>query len=500
MFFSKDRLLSPLDVIIYLSLFKFLLHLITNGQFGYHRDELYYIACGQHLDFGYVDHPPLIAFMARLWTGIFGSSLYSIRFLPAMAGAAVVFLTGLMVRELGGKRFALLTACLSVIIAPVFLSTDGLFTTNAFDQLFWAAGILLIIRILKYERPKLWLYVGLIMGLGLLNKHSMIFLVIGLAAGLLLTSRRRYFRSKYLWLGAGLALLIFAPNLIWQINNGWPTIEFLRGAEINRVTGGSYLSFITQIIFSYHPLTLPFWAGGIYFLLFSKEGKRYRMLGILFLVLIIIFSVQKSKDYYLAPALPVMWAAGAVLVERLIRNIRLKLLKPAIVSFLLIGGALLAPLSLPVLSLGKTVEYCEYMQGGLHPVYSDMLGWENMVKTVAGVYYSLPEDERDQCAIMTQNYGQAAAIDFFGPKYGLPRAISPHNSYWLWGPDDYTGRIMITVGISPEGLSRAFKAYRIADVIINDYVLPYETNQPVIIWKEPVMPLKEMWPYLKVYY
>ncbi len=497
---NKYDLISPAAIIIYLSLFKLFLHLFTNGQFGYHRDELYYIACGQHLDFGYVDHPPLIALLARFWIGVFGDSLFSVRFLPAVAGAAIVYLTGLITREFGGKTMAVITACLSVIIAPVILSTNNLFTTNVFDQLFWVISIYLMVKILKYDKPKYWIIVGLTIGMGLLNKHSVVFLIFGIILGLLLTSGRKYFQNKYLWIGAGLALLIFTPNLIWQIKHGWPTIEFLREAKINRVIGGSLLEFIKQIIFSYHPLTLPLWAAGIYFLLFSKEGKSYRPLGILFIILIVIFAAQKSKDYYLAPAFPMMWAGGAVLLERLLRKRKLKIVGPAIVGILFIGGAVLAPLSIPILPFDKTVEYCEYMQGGLHPVYADMLGWENMVKTVAGVYNSLPADEKKVCGIMTQNYGQAAAIDFFGPQYNLPNAISPHNSYWLWGPKDYTGETLITAGISPDGLSQGFESYRVADMVVNDYVMRYETNQPVIIWKNPVMPLRDMWPFIKVYY
>lgn len=499
-YLSKDRLTSPIAVALYLALFKLALHLFTNGQFGYHRDELYYMACSEHLDFGYVDHPPLIAFLARFWIGIFGNSLFSIRFLPAVAGAAIVFLTGFIVRQFGGKIFAVIMACLSVIIAPVFLSTDRLFTTNVFDQLFWTLSIFLIIKILKYDKPKYWIGVGLVIGLGLLNKHSVIFLIMGLAAGLLLTSNRRYFRNKYLWIGAGLGLLIFAPNLIWEIKYGWPTIEFLREAEINRVMGGSLLGFIRQVVFSYHPLTLPLWAAGIYFLLFSKEGRRYRPLGILFVSIMAIFAVQKSKDYYLAPAFPMMWASGAVLLESLIRNAKFRLLRPAIAGILIFGGAALAPLSIPILSFDKTVEYCEYIQGGLHPVYSDMLGWENMVKTVARVYGSLPDNKKRVCAIMTQNYGQAAAIDFFGPKYGLPKAISPHNSYWIWGPKGYTGEMIITAGINPEGLSQGFESFRVADRVINNYATRYETDRPVIVWEKPRMPLAAMWPYLKLYY
>jgi 4-amino-4-deoxy-L-arabinose transferase-like glycosyltransferase len=498
--FSKDKLISPVAVIIYLSLFKFLLHIFTNGQFGYHRDELYYIACGRHLDFGYVDHPPFIALLARFWTTIFGDSLFSIRFLPAAAGAAVVFFAGLIARQIGGKTLAMIQACLSVIIAPVFLSADRLFTTNVFDQLFWTIGIFLIAGILRHDRMKYWIGVGFIVGLALLNKHSGIFLIAGLAAGLLLTSRRRYFRNTYVWIGAAAALLIFAPNLIWQIGNGWPTIEFLRGAEINRVIGGSFSGFVRQIAFSYHPLTLPVWLAGIYFLLFSKRGRDFRVLGILFITLLVIFGALKSKDYYLAPAFPMIWAAGSVQLERLFRKGRPWLVRPAIIGVLLIGGAALAPLSIPVLSLDKTVEYCRYMQGGLHPVYADMLGWQNMVKTVAGVYDRLPENEQSICAIMTQNYGQAAAIDFFGPRYGLPKAISPHNSYWIWGPGDYTGEVIITAGIGPQGLGRGFGYYEIADMVISDYATWYETNQPVIIWKSPVIPLREMWPMLKVYY
>jgi hypothetical protein len=497
---NKYDLIGPAAIIVYLSLFKLLLHLVTNGGFGYHRDELYYLACSRHLDLGYVDHPPFIAFLARFWVSIFGGSLFSIRFLPAVAGASIVFFTGLIVREFGGKIYAVIVACLSVIIAPVILSTGNLFTTNVFDQLFWVLSIYLLIRILKYDNPKLWMGIGLIMGLGLLNKYSVLFLIASLAVGLLLTSERRYIRNKYFWIGTGIALLIISPNLIWQIRENWPTIEFLRGAEINRSAGISPLTFAGQLIFSFHPLTFPVWISGIYLLLFSKYGRNYRLLGWLSITLLVLFFLLGSKDYYLAPIFPLLWAAGAVQLERIFQKGRIRLLRPISVALLVVGGAALAPLSIPLLSFGNTVAYCNYIQGGLHPVYRDMLGWENMVRTVARVYDSLPEDDRRSCAIMTQNYGQAAAIDFFGSKYNLREAISPHNSYWLWGPDDYTGKVVITTGISPQGLIRGFESYEVADTVLSDYAIRYETNQPVIIWRNPIMPLKDMWPFLKVYY
>ncbi len=498
--FSRRILLSNTAILIYLALIKLALHFITNGQYGYNRDELYYIACSEHLDFGYVDHPPLIALVAKITIWILGDSLFAIRFLPALIGASMVFLTGLMVRRLGGGLFAQCLACIALLIAPTYLILNTLFTTNVFDQLFWVVCFYLIFLLLKRNDPRYWLAIGLVVGLGLMNKHTMIFFIAGLLTGLILTPNRKFFLNEWLWSGALIALVIFLPHIVWQINHGWPTLEFLQRAVINRMAEVSPLEFFYKQIISFHPLTFPIWLIGLYYYLFSSKAKRYRLLGWIYVSVFVILAVQKSRGYYLAPAYPMLFASGAFTIEKFIRQQSWNWLKPAILIILITGGAILAPLGLPLLSVDAAAEYGAYLGLGLRPVYEDMLGWENMVATVAGVYHSLPAEEKAKCAIMANNYGQASAIDFFGDRYGLPGALSTHNSYWLWGPGDYSGEIVITVGVRFESLKQGFDEVEQAAVVTHEYVMWYETNQPVYIWRGPKISLQEMWPRIKLFY
>ena len=294
-----------------LALTVLLLQFLTNGRYGAFRDEFYYLACGENLAWGYVDHPPLIALLARL-TRLLGDSLFALRLLPALANSALVLLTGLIARELDGGRFAQGLAAASVAFAPIYLGTGGLLTMNGFEQVFWTLGALLLARLFRREEPKLWVPLGGVFGLGLLNKHSMLFFGFGLFVGLLLTRERRQFCSRWFWLGCAVAVLLFLPNLLWEIQTGWPTLEFMRNARLYKNSPVTPGEFVLQQILQLSPPTLPLWLAGLGFLLFAPNGKPYRPLGWMFVMLFVVFMATQAKAYYLAPIYPMLFAAGGV--------------------------------------------------------------------------------------------------------------------------------------------------------------------------------------------
>ena len=403
--FSRQFLLGATALLLYLALAKLLLHLWFSSGYGYFRDEFYYLACGEHLDWGYVDQPPLTPLLAFLTRQFLGESLVALRFLPAVAGALLVLVTGLMVRELGGGRFAQGLAAVSVIAGPVYLGIDHIFTVNAFDHLFWALGAYLVILIVKRGDPRLWLVFGLVAGVGLQNKLSMLFFGFGVVVGLLLTPHRKYILSKWLWLGGLIAFVIFLPYFLWQFQHDWPMLELLRRGQLYKNYPLSPLQFLWGQVLEIHPFNLPIWLAGLYFYLVSKPGKPYRLLGWTYVPILIVFFVLKAKTYYLAPAYPMLLAAGALVIETFIRERQWNWLKPATVGLLLAGGAITAPFAMPVLPVETYIKYQSFLGieppkterhkfGKLPQGYADMFGWENMVATVAKVYNSLPPEER----------------------------------------------------------------------------------------------------------
>ncbi len=498
-------------VALYLSAFKLILHFLTNGQYGYFRDELYYLACGEHLDWGYVDQAPLIAVVARLQRAALGDSLFAVRFLPALAGAATVCLTGLIARELGGGRFGVALSCLALVVAPAYLAGNHILTMNAFEPLCWVACAYLFVRVVKTGDERLWLWFGVVAGLGLMNKHSTLAFGFAFVAGLLLTPARGYFLSRWLWLGGAAALLIFLPNVLWQVAHGWPTVEVLRNADKNQNVAFSLAEFLKGQALFMHPLTLPVWVAGLYFYLASKAGRPWRALGWAYVALFALMVVFRAKIYYLVPFYPILLAAGGVQFEAwLARPGWRARLKPATLALLAFGGAVMAPLAVPVLPVETFIRYQRAL--GVEPPrleklslrelpqhYADMFGWEEMTGQVARVYNSLPAEERARCAVFARNYGQAGAIDFFGARHGLPKAIGKHQNYFLWGPRDYTGECVITVGERERDVRKSFDHVELAATISHPSARPHENNLPVFVCRRPKRPLKEIWPDVKCY-
>jgi len=486
-----------------------LIHFLTNGRYGYFRDELYYIACGQHLAFGYVDQPPLSILLIRLSRTLFGDSLFAIRFFPALAGAGIVALTGAISREMGGRGWAVALSCAASLCALFYLAVGNFFSMNAFEPLFWMGCIYSLVRIINGGPPKLWLWFGLLAGLGLENKHSMAFFGAGIFVGLLLTPERHHFREKWIWLGGLVAFAIALPNVFWQAQHHWPTYELLSNiAHSNKNVVLSPLQFVLQQITLVNPATLPLWLGGLIWMFGSREGRRYRALGIAYLVTLVELVIMQGKSYYLAPAYPMLFAAGGVAAENLFAN-RMRWIKPALLAAIIVLGALFAPCALPILSPDKLVTYMRAIHfapprtetshtAALPQLFADQFGWEEMVGSVAHVYHHLrPEDEK-RAAIFCQNYGEAGAIDFFGSKYQLPQAISGHQSYFLWGPRDYTGGVVLVLDTDADDEREQFTSVEdLGQVVSSPWAMPWERRMHIYLCRDLKASLPEFWPHVK---
>jgi Dolichyl-phosphate-mannose-protein mannosyltransferase len=487
---------------------KLLVHLFAGRHYGYFRDELYYLACASHLAWGYVDQPPLIALVAKTARWLLGDSLPAIRLLPALAGAATVFLTGWTAHALGGRRFAQVLAALAVLAAPGFLATDHFLSMNALEPLFWTGCAYLLIRIIQTGNQKLWLWFGLLAGVGLENKHSMLLFGFGMVVGLLLTPQRRFFRSPWLWAAGLIAALIFLPNLLWNVHNHFPFLELQANIRRSgRNVAMSPMSFFGQQILLMLPLTLPIWLAGLWYYLFDEQGKPYRALGWAWMVTVLTILILNPRVYYLWPAFPILFAAGSVLCESWLARPHLTWIKFAYPALMLLLAAALTPFAIPVLPVETYIRYSQAMHfqqpriethrlGPLPQLFADQFGWQEMTATVARAFNSLPPEVRAQTAIFAQNYGEAGAIDLFGPKYRLPHAISGHQNYFLWGPGSYSGESMIVLNDRPERLRALFDQVEKVAHVSNRYSMPYE-HFDVFYCRGLKMPLQRFWPQVK---
>lgn len=515
---NRNQLFGPRTFLLSFAVIKVLIHLAVGKGYGYFRDEFYYLACSEHLAWGYVDQPPLSILI--LWVGrnLLGDSVIAIRLLAALAGAATVYLAGWMAGRLGGGRFAQAVAMTAAIIAPMFLGLGGFFSMNAFDLLFWAAAAAILIRILDQAGEgsgaavdaRLWLLLGIVLGLGLMNKISILWLGFGLAVGLVLTPARRLLLTRGPWLAGAVSFIIFLPHVVWQIANGWPTLEFIANATGNKMRSVALVDFFSSQFLSMHPLNAPIWIAGLIFLFFLKGGRRFRLLGWIYLVVMLLLLLNRtSRPGYLSPAYTMLFAAGGVAIEGWLARIRWRpMVQGAVMALLVVGGAALAPFSMPMLEVDDYIDYARFVGIGpstderkelsdLPQFYADMFGWNELVATLAGIYHTLPDDDREQAAFFVYNYGEAGAIDHLGRQYDLPKATSGHNNYWYWGPRGYSGQVMIIVGGPRDGHMRVFEEVEQAGVTDCHYCMPYENGQPIFICRGLKVSLDEIWPQLR---
>ncbi len=491
----------------------FALHMVFNARYGYFRDEFDYIICGNHPAWGYVDQPPLLPILSRIFRVIFGDSLRSIRLLPALSAAGLILLTGQITRELGGRRFAVALSALTILTAPIYLSGGSLLTSNCcLEVLLWMGCVYFAILAAKHDQPSYWLWFGVVAGIGLQEKYSISVLGFAIVVGLLLTGQRRFLWSKWMWLGGAAAFLIFLPNLLWNVAYHWPFVELMRNIKAEGrdvvLSPGQYFS---QQILLLNPASAVIWITGVIALLAARRFQPYRFLGCAYLIGFAVFVILKGKNYYLAPIYPVYLAAGCVAIDDAIDRLRQgwRWLKPAMVALLLAGGAVLAPLATPVLTIDQLIPYMNWlpikaprsehshMRAVLPQHYADQFGWNEILEETLVAWNRIPSAGRKDCGIFAQDYGQAGAIDFLGPKYGLPQSLSGHQSWWLWGPRGYSGNCLIVLDDNRERLEELFER---VDFVGTSRDNPYalEKEIPVFICRGAKFgTLAQVWPKLK---
>jgi hypothetical protein len=499
---------SGTTIVLYVALVRIILYGFAGPHYGYFRDELYYLACGEHPAWGYVDQPPLIGWLTWLLEHTIGTSLWALRLLPALAGTATVILAGLLARELGGRRWALFLAALATLMAPVMLAFSHLFTMNAFDPVLWTAMAYLVVRIAKTDQQHLWLLVGALAGITVLNKYGVIFWLSGLIAGLLLTPLRQLLRQRWFWLACAVAMVIALPNFLWQWRHDFPFLQLMHnvresGRDISLPplpylkAQAEMLGYVAALLV---PLALLFF--------FSKQGQRFRALGWAYVVFLAELMVLHGKMYYAAPVYPMLFAAGAVWMESATAGTRWVWAKPALALGIVAVSGIYAPTILPILSVPHFLAYEHRMgieqqkfehqeQGVLPQLYADMFGWEEMTQQVATYYHTLPPEEQSKTAIFANNYGDGGAIDYFGPKYGLPKSIGSHQNYWIWGPREYTGESLIVLGEGNEdNMQTKCASYSIIGSTEHPLSRPDEWR-PIYHCRGFKWNLQEVWPEMK---
>ncbi len=503
-----------------IALAKLVFHIYFDNRYGYFRDEFDYMSCGDHLAWGYVDQPPMIPFLIHISRAVLGDSLRAIRFIPALASSLLVVQTAVLAREFGGRRFALLLSAVTILIAPQYLSNGSLLGTNCLEPNLWMGCAYFAILAIKRDNPRYWLGFGIVAGLGLQEKYSIAVFGLGIVVGLFLTPQRRAFLNPWIWFGGLAAFLIFLPNLLWNIHYDWPFLQLMHNI---RAEGRDVIlplpQYFFQQTFLVDPITAPIWLTGLFALLFSGRLKPYRFLGWCYLACFTIFFVLHGKNYYLAPIYPMLLAAGAVVIESAIEGTKSNAqdktpsrrgwLKPAIVIVLLASGAHLAPIVVPILSPDKFVDYAKHLpmklpvmehshaRAALPQWYADQFGWNEIVAETAQAWNLIPVEDREDCGIFAQDYGQAGAIDFLGPRYGLHSALSGHQTWFLWGPRGYSGNCMIVLDDRREKLEQLWNHVEYVGTSADN---PYALEKQIDVFichGAKFGTLAQLWPQLK---
>jgi 4-amino-4-deoxy-L-arabinose transferase-like glycosyltransferase len=509
---SGARAPIPWKILSVLILAELAVYLLSSGPlaYGYMSDELYYFDCADRLAWGYVDHPPLSLVLLHGVRATLGDSLLAIHLLPALAACATVLLVALLARELGGGRTAQGLSGLAALIAPVYLGVAGFYSMNAFEPALWAGAALILARILNGGDPRLWLALGLVLGIGLLNKISMLWFGLGLAVGLVFTLERRWLVTPWPYLAATLCFVLFSPHIVWQLQHGLPTLEFMRNAAEQKMVSKSPLGFAAEQLLMMSPLAVPFWLAGLIYY-FTSAGSRHRLLGWIWISVFVLLAASGSaRANYLGPAYTVLLPAGGVVFERLARRRSWRWLPATTASALAVSGVVLAPMAMPLLSPASYVAYERTLgisppveqQGdiGLLPLHlAQRFGWADLIEAVQAAHATLSAEERTRAGVFGSSFGDTGAVNFFGRDAGLPPAIGGHNNYWLWGPRGLSGDVMIVIASSDSQVVEFFESVeRVAGVDCR-YCMPETRRLSVYVCRGLRRPLAEVWPRLKRY-
>ena len=481
-FYKRNR--KEFSFILHFTFLKLVLHFAANSNFGFHRDEFLYMALGEHLDWGYQEVPPFIAGVSWLSTNVFGDSVFAALVISTLFGALIVFLTGLTVLALNGKRLAIAIACMAVIISPAFLASGYLLQPVVFDQFFWVLTAYLLVRYIRTHQDQYLYCLGVAAGLGMLNKYSMAFYLLALFIALVLTPQRKVLLNKA-WLGAaGIALLIFLPNLLWQISRDFPVLRHMNELKETQLNFINPVDFVLQQLLV-HASASIIWITGCLYLFFSRPLRQFRFLGIAYLVVIVLLIALQGKSYYSFGAYPVLFAVGGIAVSRILSRLQ-DSIKYAAISLILLPSLIFIPIAIPLLPFGATLKFFEFMSSELkltfplkwedqqlHATsqdYADMLGWEELSIEVSKTYRLIPENERPLTTIFANNYGQAGALDHYRTKYSFPATVCLSSSYALWAPEKIVTQHLIYIDDEyPDDLKPAFKKVRKISEIQNPY-------------------------------
>ncbi len=481
------------NLILLISILNLLVYFLTLAytSYGIFRDELYYLACANRLEFGYVDQPPLSIWILSMWKFLVGDSVFLIRIIPAIVSSATVFMIGLFTIRLGGGKSSVIISTLTFMLSPIFLGMNTIYSMNTFDFFFWILSADIFLRIIETENRKLWYWLGAIIGLGLLNKTSMLWLGGGVVAGTIFTPLREDLKTKYPYIAAGIALLIFSPYIIWNLTHDFAHLEFMRNAATRKYGGLTPGSFVSDLILILNPLSILIWLPGLIFFFFNKNDKLYRPIGYIWLVtFVLLFINWHSKGEYIAPAFQILFAGGAVMIVKW--NARLKRIKYALAVPVVVLGILLSPYARPLLPVDSFLGYQSALKleapnnegnklSGLPQFYADMFGWEDLAKNISKVYKSLPPEEKNRTIVYCSNYGEAGAIEYYRKKYSLPRVFCPHNSFWYWSAEIKKVSTIIIIGGNVEDHLYSLKQVEEAGFHKTKYVMPYENNLKIFV-------------------
>ncbi|HKU66281.1 MAG TPA: glycosyltransferase family 39 protein [Candidatus Baltobacteraceae bacterium] len=499
---ERQRLLLPAAA----AAATFVIHLAANPHYGFFRDELYFIICGRHPQWGYVDQPPVIPLLAA-GSQIFGISLVALRAISALFAAASVFVTCRLVQEFGGAAFAQILAAIAVALAPVLANFGVLVAPDTVGMWAWPLVVLYLVRLQRGANPRWWLAAGAVAGVALESKYSAAFFLLAAAIGILSTRERKMLRTPWFAAGVAVALAIALPNFSWQALHGFPMIELLRNGQQGKNVTLDPATFVLQQIFITNPVLAPIWIAGLAWALWARA---LRWIGLGYLALLAMMIALHAKNYYACDAYPAMFALGATAIE--LWTQRVCALRPVAAVAAALAGAALAPLVLPVLPVRQFITYYDalatilpiastasehHKQAALPQTYADMHGWPQLAQTVARVYDSLPPAQRARAVIVASNYGEAAAIEFFGR--GAAPVISGHNQYFLWGTRGASGDVVIDVHGDCGSSMRLFRESRRAATFSSPYVMPYEQDMPIMVCRGIKKPLAQIWPLVRNY-
>lgn len=538
-FLSKYRhFYTGLIVVSLLSLLKLGIHLLAMNQYGFHRDELLHLAASEHLAWGYMEFPPLIAFLAYISQSIFGNELWAIRILPALLGFAIVWLTYAMVKEMGGRLFAQILAVICILTSVAYYRNHTLFQPVAFDQLFWVLAFYFFIKYINTRENSFLLWIGIVVGLGLLNKYTMFFWLVGIILAAFLTPYKKLLNHRWTWYALLIALIIFLPNLIWQFQQGFPVLGHAKGLYETQFYKLNYQDFLASQFWGMHPVTFPIWLIGLFYLLFAdkrseweasvfhnfhfKSGiariytlRPFQVFGFAYLMILGLFLLVGGKGYYLFSFYPMLFAAGAIAMERLTklkypsieRERMSQVFRIALCLILLIFGMLWMPFGTPFLSINTFVQYANLEQDELGHYenltgdYADMFGWEEQVQLVSDVYQSLPNNEKSNAIIWAENYGEAAAIQILGKKYNLSAPICFSGSFYNWSKPKLEKDLntFITIGLEVNFMKEVFEEVEVIQIIRHPFAIGEENGIPLCICRKPKKPLKDFWKEFEEY-